>query len=193
MFCRALGSAISASEANLELSLHVQRIDAWPDGRIEMRTCKLGIFEGAAELLTRDLVAGEPSPSEPPLPARGETAPTDAATVAEIPVQHRVTSRRRSRLRTAPGTDGTAGTLRAAAAPDRFTGLDPHWFWIEPVNLDRRWSWAEENARAVWQRHLQNPRGSLNDLARAFPEVSRPTVAAALKLARQQCGVQIEG
>ena len=38
---------------NLELGRHIDRIAAYPDGHVVMRTNKLGVFEGASVLLSR--------------------------------------------------------------------------------------------------------------------------------------------
>ena len=46
---------------NLELGRHIDRIDAFPDGSVVLRTSKLGIFEGAAALLARPDAAPLPS------------------------------------------------------------------------------------------------------------------------------------
>ena len=47
---------------NLELGRHIDRIAAYPDGRVVMRTNKLGVFEGASVLLSRSsATATEPS------------------------------------------------------------------------------------------------------------------------------------
>ena len=43
----------NVARGNLELCRHIDRIDAYADGRVVMRTSKLGIFEGAATVLAR--------------------------------------------------------------------------------------------------------------------------------------------
>ena len=46
----------NVARGNLELCRHIDRIDAYADGRVVMRTSKLGIFEGAATVLARPAV-----------------------------------------------------------------------------------------------------------------------------------------
>ena len=116
---------------NLELGRHVERIEVHPDGRVVMRTCKLGVFEGATALL-----AG-PGATAPP-PAGAET--------------RRVTPRRRGRLNTdepsstdpAPRHDGPE-----RLDPARFSGLAGAWFWEDTLEVPRPTSWAADHAAAV--------------------------------------------
>jgi hypothetical protein len=44
-------AANNPTMGNLELSFHIDRIDCFSDGRVEMRTCKLGALTGAADLV----------------------------------------------------------------------------------------------------------------------------------------------
>lgn len=157
---------------NLELSLHVERIDCYRDGQVEMRTCKLGSMPVALALLL-DAHAAPPE-GEAPRQRRGEV------------------SRRRARLRV-DRLDERADELLAAADmaadPDRFAGLPEEFFWIDTFvpTVEVR-SWASDSATQVLERFeaLQAEQGrapSLSELARQFG-VAKQTVKKALAIAR---------
>jgi DNA invertase Pin-like site-specific DNA recombinase len=177
----------NVTDGNAELSLHVEGIYCFANGEIQMRTCKLGLFAGALEMLSRSelppvarggVKAGIPVTS-PESPSKGE--------LALPPVQYRVTSRRRTRLRTSHDQSfaNPADSVRLVCH-ERFQNLDPKWFWHDLVFVERRSSWAHENAAAVWALHQQHPDWSHNKLARAFPQVTRPTVVHALRIAHKR-------
>ncbi len=74
-------AANNPTQGNLELAQHIDRIDCFSDGTVNMRTCKLSFLSGAAELFVED------NPQVPELGAAA-TSPTKQAT-----------PRRRARLR----------------------------------------------------------------------------------------------
>jgi site-specific DNA recombinase len=178
-----LGSA-NVTDGNFQLSLHIDRIDVSGDGTIIMRTCKLGAFAGAAELLS------------------AATASAGAATSKDVAgSRHRVKNRRRGRLRLDSGGDGGpvsstagAGTEGTATAPTqadelrvadtgRFAHLSDRWFWVDHLPVERRIAWAEAHAGEVSALRQEDPkRWSLRVLAEHF-EVSKPTIQNALRKA----------
>lgn len=98
--------------ANLELSMHIDRIDCHADGRAVMRTCKLGSTPGALDLLSL-IIPPDVDEREPPPERR---------------------SRRRARLRVDRFDDDADDRLAAAemaADPGRFADLPDEWFWID--------------------------------------------------------------
>ena len=166
----------NVTDGNAELSLHVQGVYCFAGGRVEMRTCKLGAFAGALELLSPGGGA-----SVPPLPAAagddpgaGSGGATGDGACGEDAggacPQHRVKPRRRGRLRTSRPDAGAAPEAgRVYGHPDRFAGLEAGWFWVEPIEVGRKKSWAELNARPVWEALLANPAWSMNRLAQSVP------------------------
>jgi DNA invertase Pin-like site-specific DNA recombinase len=156
----------NVTAGNLELSLHIDRIDVYPDGRIMMLTSKLGIFEGAPELLAR---------------------PVTGAAVPESPAScHRVKSRRRAKLRVdeAIGEVPLRESDKAQAADvRRFSGLDAVWFWDDPIQICGETYWSAQNASRVAAKRGGDPNcRTLVALAAHF-SVSIPTIRKALRLA----------
>ena len=146
---------------NLELSLHIDRIDCSPGGKVVMRTCKLGALTETIDLLSEV--------------AKGNGNTHDSA--AKL-----VTPRRRGRPRLGDA-DENRGELRTLAEfatdPDRFAGLGDEWFWEDEFQIPARpLSWAAENADAVFQRR-QEKRLSYAKLADEF-DVTPPTARAAV-------------
>ncbi len=155
------------SRANLELSLHIEAIRCFGDGRVVVRTCKLGALAGSTDLLAR------------PAEATSNDGAGDGAAMAARP-------RRRSVRRVGDG-EGRQAELQAAAHRaadvDRFAGLDPEWFWEDSFQVQRKKSWAEEHAQEVAALRAQGV--TMEALAEHF-EKSKPTVRAALRHARSQ-------
>ena len=148
---------------NLELSLHIDRIDCFMDGRVAMRTCKLGIMPDCIPLLVKD--AGHKVDSQ------GQE------------ITPRVKARRRARLRIDGLVDDCEdfkAAAYAAANPDRFANLPDDWFWLDEFRMpDSTPCWAEDNAEAVFMRR-QESRLSHAQLAVEFG-VTRPTIRAAIR------------
>ncbi len=174
------------TDGNAQLSLHIEGIYCDADRNVKMRTCKLGIFAGAIEMLSRR----DDSASKVTADIATDHLPGDL-NVQPSPTarQYRVTSRRRPRLRISQ-SDSSDGAVERfpTTCHKRFRNLSPNWFWTDPVLIERRVPWAEANAWTVWQRHLQQPTLSGNKLAKAFPQASRPTVMHAMRIARERWG-----
>jgi DNA-directed RNA polymerase specialized sigma24 family protein len=150
---------------NLELSMHIDRIDCYDDGKVVMRTCKLGTMSGAVDFLASD-------------------APKVA--ISSVPTDENIrmgTPRRRSRLRVDGlgdrGIDQTAA-LDTAADPQRFAGLDARWFWTDVFEIPRRKSWAEEHAAKVVEARTTGL--TMEKLAEKFGKTV-PTIRTALRFA----------
>ncbi len=59
-------AAQNPSHTNLELSLHIDAIRCYQDGRVVVRTCKLGGLAGSTDLLARPQeVPPQGTPSDP--------------------------------------------------------------------------------------------------------------------------------
>lgn len=180
----------NATLTNLELSLHVERIACWPDGRVVLRSCRLGALAGAVDLLS-DLQACESPDGE--TGREGEAVPQDLGPGPSMPAgsPQPVRPRLRARLRVSGETAAEDEDLRATAEfvadPHRFAGLDGRWFEETEFRVPEKIHWYEANADAVLARVEQieaaGERVSLNRLAPEFG-VSRPTLKRALDFAR---------
>jgi len=114
---------------NLELSLHIDRIDCFRDSKIVMRTCKLGALTGAVEMFAKDndaCGAQHVAPTE-----TNDGGPTQAK------------PRRRARLRVDGGADVKAAA-NTAADPNRFAGLGDEWFWEDVFQIPEK-VWPFQN------------------------------------------------
>ena len=153
-------AANDPTRANLELSLHIDRIVCHHDETVTMRMCKLGIMPDAVEMLS---------------PAAPASTGNDSAT--SIPPR----ARRRGKLRIV-NDDGQVD-LRAQAEfiadSDRFAGLGDQWFWQDDFQIPASSSWAAKNAEAVFRRR-QETRWSYAKLAVEF-RVTAPTIGAAIQ------------
>ncbi len=145
------------TRGNLELGLHIDQIRCHTDGRVVMRTCKLGLLPETIDLFSR----------------------SDCPSIEDTSSQG---LRRRARLRTEGDKEGSVD-LRAladfVADPNRFAGLDEAWFWTDEFQKPEPTSWATEHAEAVFQRR-QQARLSYRKLADEFG-VTPPTARAALR------------
>jgi DNA invertase Pin-like site-specific DNA recombinase len=155
------------SDINFELSLHIDGIDVGADGTVIMRTCKLGCFEGASELLA---VADQQEGS--------------MGNGTGVIAGHRVRNRRRGQLRLAdPDLLGNpqAHEQNFVATADRFEGLEDQWFWEEQLPMTRQVSWTRRHAAEVAALRASDRKAwSLQKLANHFG-VSKPTISAALR------------
>ena len=158
-------AANNPTMGNLELSLHIDRIDCYADGKVILRTCKLGALTGAA-----DLLADKPSGDN----GKRQAGDRDA---------HQGRPRRRARLRV-EDLDGSYPELRhaadMAADSDRFAGLQDDWFWEDRFQIPRRISWAEKNAAQVAKKRAEGL--TMVQLAAHFGK-SVPTIRESLKYA----------
>jgi hypothetical protein len=156
----------NAARGNLELSRHIDRIDAYADGRVVMRTSKLGIFDGAAALLAR------PSASAPP--------------AAVEPDAERIRPRRRGHVRLdeplGPGPDPLL-EIPTSTDPTRFADLDASWFWEDVFEMPTTMCWSAEHAAEVAR--LRGEGWTMARLAAHFGR-SLPTIRHALKIAAER-------
>lgn len=153
--------------ANLELSLHIDRISCSQNGVATVRLCRLGVLTEAIGLLAEGATTGLTA-NESPSPA-----PTDGR--ARGP-------RRRAQLRTMDGVGDDADDLeelaRFVADTDRFADLGDVWFEEVEFRIPEKVSWARTNAEAVFCQRQQSKK-PLGALAKEFG-VSRPTITAAI-------------
>src|SRR5262249_5676836 len=108
----------NAARGNLELSRHIDRIDAYADGRVVMRTSKLGIFDGGAALLARPWAS--------------------APRAAIEPGARRIRPRPRGHVRLdEPLVSGPGPLPERPTGPDpgRFADLDASWFWEDVFEM----------------------------------------------------------
>ena len=128
----------NATAINMELSLHIDRIDCFPDGRVVMRTCRLGALAGAIPALAdrSDVATGVASPSN----SRNSRA------------------RRRSPMNTGlERSEDHKSLVHFASDPNRFADLADKWFWEDEFHVPgRKISWVEENAEAVFMRRQES-------------------------------------
>jgi hypothetical protein len=159
------------ARGNLELSSHIDRIACFADGKVVVRTCKLGALAGAAELLAEP-GAKVPTPADPP---------PDGV--------RKATPRRRARLRVTSSTNEAidlAAAVSAAADVNRFKGLGPGWFWEDVFQVPAKTCWSDDHAEEVY-RLRQETTISLEKLAVHFG-VTKPTIQRALRVAQARRG-----
>ncbi len=160
---------------NMELSKHIERIECFADGRIVLRGTWIGLFEGAIALLTSASVTA-------PVPAQAgvEACVGQDSTVEQI--RPRQLTRRKVNCLTG-GRDIVSMAVERSTDPNRYRELAPELKWEEVFYIARKLSWSEEHAQQVVEYRAQNPKASLNQIARQFG-VSRPTISNALRHAR---------
>lgn len=150
---------------NMELSMYIDRIDCFDDGRVVLRTCKLGALGGVTDLLAED-------------------APRPTASSDSAEEKSRLgTPRRRARLRIDDGGErgsDLSAAVDLAADPHRFSGLAEEWFWTDVFQIHRRKSWAEEHAADVAAARASGL--TMSQLAEKFGKTI-PTIRAALRYA----------
>jgi hypothetical protein len=153
--------------ANLVLSLHVDRIVSHKDGRVVMRTCKLGSFPGALDLfIDHDQVAEQHSPEE-------------------WSSGYRPKARRRGRVRLDFGKDvdiDLEAAANMATDPDRFVDLPDKWFWKDTFQIPQRTWPFQEMAIEVATQRLRGK--TQEELAESF-RVTVPTIRKALRHAAE--------
>jgi DNA invertase Pin-like site-specific DNA recombinase len=155
-------AANNPTMGNLELALHFEGIHCYSDGRVVVRTCRLGCLPGAPDLLRVN------PPTSGGQVARGRARP------------------RRLPLRRVVETDALDDAAAAAAelATDlnRFAGLGPEWFAEDEFVVPGPTCWSREHAAEVGAARKQCR--SEEELAVMF-DVSVPTIRAALNFARE--------
>lgn len=149
-----LGAA-NPTRLNLELALHIDQITIYHDGRIEMRTCKLGGVLEAIHFLRDPELTQTISSSQP---------------------------RRRSKLNLFDDKLANLPELiDFATNPDRFASIPDKWFWVDRFELPEYSCWGNANAGAVFQYWLSNGKPSVSLLAKQFQK-SKPTLRRSLKI-----------
>jgi DNA invertase Pin-like site-specific DNA recombinase len=171
---------------NVELSRHIDRIDVHADGRVMLHCCRLGVLEGAIQMLSNgpdSTSAGEDLSAQ---------SPSNASTVP-VPVRvTRVASRARPRLRVDEDEFAEpCQDLKRASDLGRFRGLDPSWFWTEELTLPKTMSWSDTHAAEVAALWATDPKlWVLPKLAEHF-SVSIPTARKALRMGQAAAGMQV--
>lgn len=157
------------SRANVELALHIEVIKGFQDGRVVVRTSKLGALAGDRDFAVANGITVE-----------GE----DAASRSPYPGKPRRLARRRL-----GGTDRDSDDLKEeadwACNADRFADHGPDWFWEDELSIpDAPDSWAAANAQDVANKRRETS-WTLVQLAQHFG-VHEQTIRKALKLALEK-------
>ncbi len=154
---------------NVELVQHVEQILVHPDGRVEMRTHRLGIFEGLPELLALPTDSGDP-------PSAAERAPQPNGAVKP---RRALLTRHTSDLAVLDGS---------SRSPDRvplgLVTLPEKWVNVDVVRAPQRHSWAHLHAQEVGEKRTETA-WSQRKLAEHFG-VTSPTIRHALRIAAAQ-------
>lgn len=150
------------TRTNLELSLHIDSIRCYEDGRVIVRTCKLGALAGSTELFAEKGKVASPGAC-------------DSAAIAARP-------RRRSVRRITDGGENSAqlqAVAHEAADVNRFAGLGEEWFWEDEFTIPEATCWSREHAEEVAQ--LRETGMTHHQLAEHF-RVTTPTIRNALAI-----------
>ena len=155
---------------NLELSMHIDRIDCFSDNRVVCRICKIGSVPDAVIWFSQSMEHLQSSKSI------AEAGP------------YRTKPRRRGWLNvddSSSSEDQIRDRINMATDPHRFDALPDDWFWIDEFNIPEKTFWAKENAARVKARFDELKKSgkkvSLNAIAKEFG-VSRPTITRALDI-----------
>jgi len=160
----------NATVANVELAMHIDSIQCFPDGKVRIRTSRLGALHGAADLLRDEDSPGDDEISLQP---------------ADGPKRPRIRRLTRRDIRSAEFNDPALPDLAESATdPDRFRGLPDRWFWIDEFQIPEKLSWVEENADDVLK-HKEEHGSSTTELMSVFKK-SRPTILKALRIAEKR-------
>jgi len=151
-----------------ELSKHIDRIDCFVNGTVEMHTVNTGLFEGLTELLSASSEVGDSQVED------GRIAHSDK----------RITPRRRGRLRIARSSDPSEHDRRDTSLdPARFAGLSGRFIWKDELMMPGKRSWSSDHALEV-ARKRDETGWTQAKLAKHFGK-SRPTIRRALKIAAE--------
>lgn len=160
----------NATLGNMELSLHIDRIDCFDDGHIEMRVCRLGALAECVELLSTE--GDEGSAAEADSSPQNKTG--------------EITPRRRSKRRVeAIGRDAVEQDAIAefAADPDRFAGLGEEWFETYEFEVPTEKHWYQLQATEVAKRRRD---GLTHAQLSAEFGVTVPTIRKSLNYAAEK-------
>lgn len=159
------GSNINA--INIELSKHIAYIQCGTDATVKLVGTRLGLFDGAVNLLSRREGSGA-----------GMLAPADGV----VPVAPRRLTPRR--VDTLTGSDQIdPEDARMAISPDRFAGLPEGFLWTTQLAIEDKPSWAQENAQFVLEKYHEHKELSLTKLAKLLGK-SRWVITDALCIAK---------
>ena len=161
------------SRLNLELSMHIDRIDCFSDGHVEQRTCRLGGLAGVCDTL----MASSQQPDRQPASVQNERS-------------HQVTPRVRPKLRvigSGPVDSELVAATYMAADPKRFAGIGEEWFWIDRFEKPVVLSWPREHAAEVLKMRLETGL-SYEKLGKHFGK-SKYTMCTAVKIALEAGGL----
>lgn len=163
----------NASATNLILSQHIDGIFCSADGRVVVRTCKLGCLAGALDVMPRqDEIDQSPETENP------DTAKPRKRT-------------RRDVADAISDEDFAEAVNDFAVDPDRFAGLGPEWFHFDTFEVPRRLSWSEENAKTVAEFRLT--KGATMEVTAEHFGRTVPTIRRALEYARYLHGINALG
>lgn len=156
----------NATRGNLELSLHIDRIECFTDGHVKMKLCRLGSIPQCVEFMKYNSIDSE------------GVADSDVIDRQE----HQATPRRRAKLRVESiGPEGKELDTAAVFAtdPERFSGLGPEWFEEIEFDVPHEKHLYQICASEVF--HLRQEKElSYAKLAKVFG-VTPPTVRAAVE------------
>jgi lambda repressor-like predicted transcriptional regulator len=162
----------NATRSNLELSLHIDRIDCFSDGHVKMKMCKLGAFPECLEFLKY---------SNPEVEKNLENSDSlDGQSKKAVP-------RRRAKLRVdsiGPESQDLDAAVTFAADPHRFSGLSEEWFEVFEFDAPCKMPWYQRHAAEVFQRR-QEANLTFRQLVEEF-SVSKPTISKAIKFYLEQ-------
>lgn len=156
---------------NLELSMHIDRIDCFHDNRITCRSCKIGSVPDAVIWFSKS------------------SEQLESALESESDDTYQTKPRRRGWLNVndlSLSDDQLSDRINMATDPHRFDRLPDEWFWIDEFRIPEKTFWAKENAGAVLARYNElkesQKKVSLNVIANEFGK-TRPTITRALDIA----------
>lgn len=156
----------NATRGNLELSLHIDRIECFTDGHVKMKLCRLGSIPQCVEFMKYNSIDSE------------GVADSDVIDRQE----HQATPRRRAKLRVesiGPESKELDTAAVFATDPERFSGLGPEWFEEIEFDVPHEKHLYQICASEVF--HLRQEKElSYAKLAKVFG-VTPPTVRAAVE------------
>lgn len=157
----------NATLINVALSMHIERIQCYRDGRVVMRGTHLGLFEGGVELLSDN-----------------NHIPPDTLNATGRDGTKQVAPRRRAR-RHVPNLvsdDGMTDAAERCADVHRFDQLPSEFKWMEEFYIRPKMSWSEEYAEQIYKEWLEVR--NITELARRHGKTT-PTIRKALSIARK--------